>query len=71
MFDYSKLRGRIREKFKTEGSFADRIGMSPRTLSLKLSGLRDWTSSEMYKALEALELASTDAGTYFFTLQVQ
>ena len=34
-FNYSKLRGRIIEKFGTQGCFARKLGVSERTLSLK------------------------------------
>lgn len=37
-FDYSKLRGRIVEKFGTQVNFAKAIKLSERTLSLKLNG---------------------------------
>lgn len=35
-FNYSKLRGRIIEKFGTQGCFSKALGVSERTLSLKL-----------------------------------
>lgn len=69
--DFSKLRGRITEKFGTEIRFATAIGMSARTLSTKLNGLREFKPSEIMKALEKLELTVDDIGPYFFTLKVQ
>lgn len=37
-FDYNKLRGKIVKKYKTQGAFAKAMGVSERTLSLKLNG---------------------------------
>ena len=37
-FDYSKLAGAIHEKFRTQANFAKAIGLSERSLSLKLIG---------------------------------
>jgi len=69
--DFSKLRGRITEKFGTESKFAKAMGMSPRTLSMKLNGLREFKPSEIILALEKLELPVESVGEYFFTLKVQ
>lgn len=71
MYDYSKLSGRIKEKFGTQQSFARKIGMSERTLSLKLSGKREWKQKDINIACEALELASADIPLYFFFHSVQ
>ena len=65
-FDYSKLKGRIKEKFETQGNFAAAIGTSERTLSLKLNNERAWTQTEIVKSMEALELEETDLHLYFF-----
>ena len=69
--DFSKLRGRITEKLGTESKFAKPMGMSPRTLSMKLNGLREFKPSEIILALEKLELPVESVGEYFFTLKVQ
>lgn len=37
-FDYSKLKGRIIEKYNSQSSFANAMEWSERTLSLKLNG---------------------------------
>lgn len=46
-FDYSKLRGKIREVFGTQESFAVAMKMSTVTLSAKLNGRVDWTQAEL------------------------
>lgn len=70
-FDYSKLSGKIREKYGTQSSFAKVMGMSERSLSLKISGKRAWTQAEMDKAISCLELDSQDIPDYFFKKKVQ
>ena len=40
---YAKLRGKIKEKFGSQDSFAAAMEMDRSTLSLKLNGKSDWT----------------------------
>lgn len=50
MFDYSKVRGKIREKFNTQDEFASAMGFSKTTLSYKLNNKVEWTQKEIEKA---------------------
>ena len=65
-FNYSKLRGRIREVLRTEKAFAAAMGLSERSVSDKLNNNRWWTQDEMAKACEVLKLEETDIPHYFF-----
>ncbi len=69
--NYDKLKGRIVEKYGTRSAFAKAIGLSERTISLKLSGKIAWKQPEIVKAVEVLELESADIQAYFFDLKVQ
>ena len=69
--DYSKLRGRIVEKYGSQSDFAKAFGCSERTLSLKMNGKISWKQSEMLKVLSLLGLSGEDIHDYFFTLEVQ
>lgn len=71
MYDYSKLLGRIVEKFGTQAKFAEAMGISERSLSLKLNGKVGWKQPEIAKACSLLELEDFDIPVYFFTLKVQ
>lgn len=71
MYDYSKLLGRIIEKFGTQSKFAEAMKISERTISLKLTGKVDWKQREIESARSLLELAESDIPAYFFTLKVQ
>lgn len=70
-FDYSKLKGKIVEKFSTQYAFAKEFGWSERTLSLKLNGNRAWKQPDICKAIELLGLTKNDIQEYFFDEKVQ
>ena len=70
-FNYSKLRGRIIEKYGSQSDFAKAFGCSDRTLSLKMNSKRPWKQTEILSAIKLLELSEEDIQDYFFTLEVQ
>lgn len=70
-FDYSKLRGRIIEKFGSQMRFAKEMKWSERTLSLKMNCKVFWKQPEICMALNLLELSDRDVPTYFFVTKVQ
>lgn len=69
--DFSKLNGRIVEKFGTQYNFAIALGVSERTLSLKLNDKVDWKASEIMRAVKLLELKEADIPLYFFKEKVK
>jgi hypothetical protein len=71
IFDYSKLRGKIREVFKTEGKFAKAINLSSNSLSSKLNNRVEFTQQEIAKATELLSIDDNEFNTYFFTKEVK
>jgi len=70
-FNYSKLRGRIREKFGAEGRFADAMGMSKQTLSAKLNNRIQFTADEIRSGVSLLEISTDQIPAYFFAEEVQ
>lgn len=68
-FDFSRLRGRIVEKFGTCGKFAEAMGKTKGWLSNRLSGLVSWDASEIHAACapEMLDIAPEEIPAYFFT----
>lgn len=70
-FDYSKLRGKIREVFKTQSAFAKAMGISTTSLSVKLNNNVEFSQKEIEKAVELLKIDKEDIPVYFFTLEVQ
>ena len=70
-YNYDKLMGRIVEKFRTQARFSAEMGMSERTLSLKINNKRDFKQDEIIKACEILEIEHMDIPAYFFARVVQ
>ena len=70
-FDYAKLTGLIVEKYGTRGQFAKSLGVSERTLSLKLNDRVPFTQPEILRASKLLSISPKDLNEYFFTLKVQ
>lgn len=70
-YDYAKLNGKIVEKCGTQAVFAKRMGLSERTISLKLNNKVAFKQPEIQKALPILGLTKSDIQAYFFTLKVQ
>lgn len=50
-FNYSKLVGRIIEKYGSQYNFAVSLGISERSLSLKLNNKVPWKQTEIEKSL--------------------
>jgi hypothetical protein len=73
MFDYSKLIGRIVEKFGTRRAFAEAIGISENSMSQKLSNKMAITTDDIKEWCkpEFLDINCDKIGVYFFTLKVQ
>lgn len=65
-YDYRKLQGAIKEKFKNQSEFAKAIGMGESTLSLKLNNKAEWSQEEMLLALSILNKPIDDVKEYFF-----
>jgi len=65
-FKYDKLLGRIVEKFGTQYNFSIAMGLSERTISLKLNNKRRWTDEDIAKAAKLLDILSSEIHEYFF-----
>lgn len=72
-FDYSKLLGRIIEKFKSQRAFAEIVGLSEQSMSKKLTGKMTITIDDIKKwsSEELLDIPAADWHVYFFTPKVQ
>lgn len=70
-FDYNRLRGRIVEKFGTQIIFARKLGVSQRTLSLKLNNKVYFSQDEITKCSDLLEIPSSEIQDYFFEKKAQ
>ena len=62
---YPALCGKIREKYRTQGSLARAVGMSPSTLSGKLAGKTQWSFIDVEKICRVLDIPMADAPIFF------
>lgn len=70
-FDFSKLRGRIKEIYKTQTAFSVAMLMNEATLSNKLNGNVEFSPKEIVRACLLLCIDMKEVNHYFFTLKVQ
>jgi len=71
IYDFSKLKGRIVEKCGTQEDFAVKMGKSRASISSKLNNKATFSSDEIEKAKNILEITNDEIGMYFFTYKVQ
>ena len=71
-YNFDKLKGKIKEIFNTQNEFAEAMNMAPNTLSSKLNNQFDFSSSEISRAIDLLNIQSKEeAWNIFFTKQVE
>lgn len=71
IFDFSKLRGRIKEIYGTQTAFAVAMLMNDATLSNKLNNNVEFSPKEIIRACILLHIDNKEINTFFFTLKVQ
>lgn len=65
-FDYSKLSGRIVEKYGTRNALIPHIKISKTSFSLKLNNKSEFNQKEIMRICEKLDIDAADIGQYFF-----
>jgi transcriptional regulator with XRE-family HTH domain len=70
MYDYSKLRGRIVEKYGTMSRFAEELGITLVAVSNKLNNKTGFTRADIEKWANLLEIPSGEYDAYFFAHKV-
>lgn len=71
IFDFSKLRGRIKEVYGTQTAFAIAMLMNEATLSNKLNNNVEFSPKEIVRACLLLSIKLEEIDIYFFTFKVQ
>lgn len=69
-YDYSKLRGRIVEKYGTASAFADALHTHKSQLSAKLNNKVEITKKDIDEWSDLLDISTIDYGTFYFTKKV-
>lgn len=65
-FDYSKLKGKIKEVFDTQGNFAKAMNLSIPSISDKLNNKVQFTQTEIIVACDLLGIPYEEMNLYFF-----
>lgn len=65
-YNYSKLLGKIKEKYGTQENFARALGIGRVSLSQRLNSKLEFSQNEMNKSIELLGLDPLDIPAYFF-----
>ena len=66
MFEYSKLKGRIREVCNSDTNFASKMELNRSTVSSKLNNRSEFTQDEIKRACKILNIPPEKIGEYFF-----
>lgn len=69
IFDYCKLRGRIKEKGYTQEELAKKTLISSSTFSQKLNNNGVFSQNEIQKICNILMISSEDIPKYFFCVK--
>lgn len=70
MFNANKLRGVMAEKGCSAEKLAGALGINPSTLSRKMSGISEFTRSEIQIAAAFLKLSARDIQSIFFAQEL-
>lgn len=66
-YNYSKLKGKLREKGLTYKVFGEKIGLSETSVSERINNNAQFTQEEMEKTMRMLEEPLRKIDEYFFT----
>lgn len=66
-WEYSKLKGKIKEIYDTQEAFSKEIGLSATSLNYKLNNQIQFRQEEIYAMINALSLEDSEIRVYFFT----
>lgn len=63
---FMKLRGRIVEKYVTQSRFAEFLGVTEQTVTMKLNGKVQFSTDDIITWSNALDISVNEIGAYFF-----
>lgn len=69
-FNFRKLSHLIIDTFGTQYLFAEEMGLTERSVSLKINGKRQWKQEEIMKACHLLGITVDEIGEIFFNVEV-
>lgn len=71
VFDFRRLRGKIREVYGTERAFAKALKIGRVSLSHRINNKLEFTAKEIYSSCTLLSIPLSEIPSYFFVEQVQ
>lgn len=71
MFDYTKLRSRIKEVLGTQDQYAKALGLGRVSVSQSLNNQREFSAGEMLRTAQVLHFPVSEIPDYFFNQKVQ
>lgn len=69
-FDFRKLKGRIIEKYGSQTEFTRKFGVSENTFSMKMNNKVRFTTDDIVKICDMLDIPEEEIGVYFFNPKV-
>ncbi len=70
-YDYSKLLGRIKEKYGTRDKLVEKITISSTSLNLRLNNKLKFDQQDIKELSEALDIQEAEIPDYFFQEKVR
>ena len=70
MYDFSRLKGRIKEFYGNQDNFAKELGISRQALSYKLNNLTKISFDELKEMIDKLEIQPEEITDIFFKEKV-
>ena len=70
LWNYDKLRGKIREICGTQDSFAEKLGIGRVSLSQRLNNQLEFSQDEIFCSCDILGIRHEEIPVYFFTERV-
>ena len=70
-FDFSKLLGRIVEKYGTRSAFAEAWGKTDSYVSMRVNNKVNFDAEDIHECCQLLDIPASEIPVYFFTLKVR
>lgn len=71
MYNYNKLKGKIKEILGSQDKFAEMLGISNASVSAKLNGKVPFSTTEIDMSINILKIPKRDVYFYFFNKEVE
>ena len=69
-FNHFKLKSRIIEMYGTQTAFVKEFGVSENAFSRKMNNKNRFSTDDILKIAQMLDISENEIGTYFFTKEV-